>query len=173
MNFPVVLKSGDEGDIHKTERHAVRLNLDSLGAAKVAAEELFNLGCSSLVLQPQIKGTEVLIGVHRDPQLGHFIVVGLGGVWTEIFDDVAIRPLGIGPREAQKMLRQLKSFPLLNGARGQSKVDLNALVEAICGIDALGRALQSEVESIDVNPVIATATGVLAVDAVVVPTRVV
>jgi acetyltransferase len=168
LQFPIVLKSGDANSLHKTEKQLVRLNLRSPQQVEDAANELFGMGCASLLLQPQIEGVEVLIGVHRDEQLGHFLLVGLGGIWTEILDDVSIRPLGIGRSDALRMLENLRSFALLQGARGRPVVNLDSVVDAICGIDALARAVAPLIDSIDINPVIATNEGAWAVDAVLI-----
>jgi hypothetical protein len=94
--------------------------------------------------------------------------VGLGGIWTEIFDDVSIRPLGIGRSDALGMIENLRSFALLQGARGRPAVNLDSLIDAICGIDALARAVAPLIDSIDINPIIATNKGAWAVDAVLI-----
>jgi hypothetical protein len=114
-------------------------------------------------------GLELIVGLQTDATLGTFVLVGLGGIWTEVLNDVAIRPVGLREGEAGEMLRELRSSRLLQGARGTLSVDLRALEEVVHRLDALGRIAGARLEAIDINPLIASAQGVLAVDALIVP----
>lgn len=167
---PVVMKCGDPAALHKTESSGVRVGLRSEEEVREAAESLSGMGDGSVLVQEQvIGGVELLLGIQTDSELGTFLLVGMGGIWTEILNDVAIRPVGLLEGEAEEMLRSLRSFRLLEGARGAAPCDLDAVVDAITRLDALAVAHGSLVESIDVNPLIATPTGAIAVDCLVVP----
>jgi acyl-CoA synthetase (NDP forming) len=172
LGYPAVMKIGDPGLTHKTEAGGVILNIPDAAGARAAAEELLARGATSLLIQTQVAGGfELILGIQSDPSLGAFVLVGQGGIWTEVLDDVSIRPVELREGEAAEMLNELRSHTLLHGARGAPPVDMRALQDAIARLDALGRIAAGRVESIDVNPLIASAGGVLAVDALVVPRR--
>jgi hypothetical protein len=100
---------------------------------------------------------------------GPLVMVGLGGVTAELFQDVAIRLAPVGPGEALEMLRSLKSWPLLDGWRGGPKADVAAAADAIAGVSALAAANAATVETIEINPlrVLAEGEGARALDAVI------
>jgi hypothetical protein len=96
-------------------------------------------------------GVECFVGGRRDPAFGPVIVAGLGGVFVEIFQDTSVRLAPVTPNEAADMLRKLKSYPLLEGARGKAPADVEALIDVICRISALLAACPDLAE-IDLNP---------------------
>jgi acyl-CoA synthetase (NDP forming) len=170
IGYPVALKSGDPDLLHKTESGAVVLNLADEAAVRAAAGKLLADGAESLLVQEQIPhGAELILGLERHPELGMFVVVGLGGIWTEVIDDVVFRPVGLREGEAEDMIRTLRGFQVLDGARGSAPIDLKALVGAIEIVDAIGQEFGDDLQSLDINPLIATSSGVVAVDALVVP----
>lgn len=170
FGYPVALKSADPGLLHKTEAGALILGLQSEDAVRAAAKELLASGPDGILVQQQIAGgVELLVGLETDAELGTFVVVGLGGIWTEVMNDVALRPVGLRDGEAEQMLRSLRGFPLLDGARGTAPVNLAAVVGVMESVDAIGRAFGGRIRSLDINPVIATTDDAIAVDALVVP----
>lgn len=170
LGHPVVLKSGDPNALHKTESSGVHVGLETEEAVRKAAAGLGAVGDGSILVQEQVDGgVELLLGVQTDAELGTFLLVGMGGIWTEILADVAIRPAGLLEGEAEEMLRSLRSFRLLEGVRGAPPCDIDAVVDAINRLDALAVAYGAGLESIDVNPLIATPSGAIAVDCLVVP----
>ncbi|HET9020005.1 MAG TPA: acetate--CoA ligase family protein, partial [Acetobacteraceae bacterium] len=120
-----------------------------------------------LVEEMAAPGTELVIGALRDPQFGPMVMVGLGGIFVEILEDVAFRICPVTAREAEEMLGSLRGARLLDGARGRDPVDRAALVQALLAIGgADGLMLRHpEIAEIDVNPVIARRDGLTAVDA--------
>jgi acetate---CoA ligase (ADP-forming) len=166
LGFPVVAKLGAADSLHKTEAGGVRLGLTSAAEVHAAAADLLRQG-DLLLVQAQLSGVELIIGVQNDPLLGGFIVVGLGGIWTEILDDAALRPLGVTPAQVRDMVGELQGFPILNGARGTSPVDLEAFVDLVCRVDEAARRMGPDLDSLDLNPVIVNAAGAWIVDAVV------
>ncbi len=159
---------------HKSDLDLVRLGLVGDEDIRDAAQAVLRSATASgidargLLVQPMADlGIELIIGMRRDASFGPAIIVGMGGVLTDVLDDVAIRLAPIGRVEAAIMLDELRGARLLDGVRGRAPVDRAAIVELIVGLSALVDARPDIVE-IDLNPVIATPDGALAVDALVV-----
>jgi hypothetical protein len=140
------------------------VGLDSARAVREAALSL----PGPLLVQKQVAGgLELILGLQTDRQLGTFVLCGLGGIWAEALDDVAIRPVPLRRGEALAMVNELRCRPWLNGLRGAPALDVDALVDAIERLARFG----GRPESLDINPLIVLPSGVLAVDALVVPFR--
>jgi acyl-CoA synthetase (NDP forming) len=172
LGYPVVLKTGDPSVLHKTELDVVAVGLGSDDEVRAAARRIDErLPGAPLLVQPQADGggVEMILGLKADPELGTFVLLGLGGVWAEIFDDVTMRALPFSEGEAAEMLDELRAKSLLEGARGAEPLDRDALIRAIERLAALGEALDGRFESIDVNPLFVRPHGAIAVDAVFVP----
>lgn len=170
LGRPVVVKIGDAGVLHKTERGGVHVHLHDDRAIRAAAAEVLASGATSVLVQEQVAGgIEMLLGLQYDPGLGSFVLAGLGGIWTELADDVAFRASGLDAGQAEDMLRGLRAYQVLRGARGGAVADEAAVLDAIYRMDALARLLGQQVASIDINPLIASPDGVFAVDVSVVP----
>ncbi|NMO92082.1 acetate--CoA ligase family protein [Actinomycetospora sp. TBRC 11914] len=156
--FPVVVKIA--GVAHRTELGGVRVGLSGAADVRAAAQELLAHG--PVLVQPQLTGVEVAVGALRDPVFGPVVMVGLGGIWIEVLADVAFALAPLDRADARELLTRLRGFPLLTGARGAAPVDLDALADTIVGAgDAL---VAGDVGEIDLNPVLATPAGVVAVD---------
>jgi hypothetical protein len=122
-----------------------------------------------VLVQPMAgDGVELLIGVTRDPILGPAVTVALGGIFTELLADVAVRPVPLDRRDAREMLASLRAAPLLRGARGRARADLRALERLIVQVGGLAAALGERLAELDLNPVIATPEGAVIVDHLVV-----
>ena len=117
-------------------------------------------------------GLETILGVVRDPVFGPVVMFGLGGIFVEAFQDVAFRVAPFGVTEAQAMVAEVKGRVLLRGVRGQPPADEDALVRAIAALSVYAAAHAEAIESIDINPllVLPRGRGVLALDALIVPT---
>jgi acyl-CoA synthetase (NDP forming) len=159
---------------HKSDLGLVRLGLRGDEAVRAAAEELLGtarrhaIDARGLLVEPMAEsGVELIVGARRDPSFGPCVMVGLGGVLAEVLDDVAIRLAPISTAVALEMLDELRGAALLAGARGASAVDRDAIAELVVGVGAFA-ADRPDVLEIDLNPVIATADGAIAVDALVV-----
>jgi acetyltransferase len=98
-------------------------------------------------------GLEVIIGANNDPQFGPAVLVGLGGIFVEVFRDTVLRPAPFTTDEARQMLAKLKAFPLFNGYRGQAELDVEALAEAVAGVAKLAADKRNDIVELDVNPV--------------------
>jgi acyl-CoA synthetase (NDP forming) len=113
------------------------------------------------------RGVELILGLRQDPQFGPAVLLGLGGVLAEILDDVAIRLAPIDAAAAEAMLDDLRGARILRGARGRPAVDRSAIVSMLVALGRLGLDRPDLLE-VDLNPVIASASGAVAVDALVV-----
>jgi acetyltransferase len=164
LGYPVVVKAVHPTLLHKTEAGAVRLDLGDPLAVHAAAAELLTLAPGAAVLvQPQVAGTEVIVGSLRDPQFGPTVLVGLGGIFVEALDDTALGLAPLNHETARGLLGKLRGYPLLAGARGAEPVDLDALAAVISAVgDLLVRT--PEIAELDLNPVLAAPDGCVAVD---------
>ncbi|MBU2548078.1 MAG: acetate--CoA ligase family protein [Proteobacteria bacterium] len=172
LGFPVVLKGLGSRLTHKTERGLVRLNLAGPEAVRRAARDVARAAGEDLegfLIQPQVAGRrEFVAGMFRDDQFGPVVMFGLGGVFTEVLEDTALRLAPLEDREAGQMLDEIRAADLLGPFRGESPADRQALVRTLTGLARV--ALEHpRVAEIDVNPLVVTPEGrVLAVDALVV-----
>lgn len=153
LGFPVALKV--LGLPHKSERGAVKLNLNDRMAVRSAAESLADLGAGLLVERMVTGGVaELIVGVARDPLFGPVMTVGSGGVLVELLRDSATLFFPVTRADVEDALRGLKLFPLLDGYRGRPKADLDAALDTIFGIASFVAAHAERIEELDVNPLI-------------------
>jgi acyl-CoA synthetase (NDP forming) len=162
---PVALKA--KGVLHKTDVGGVRLDLATPEAAAAAYEEMAGrLGgaIEGAVVQAMAEpGMETIAGAVQDPGFGPLIVFGLGGVATELLGDRALGVVPLTDRDAADLVRSLRSSPLLTGYRGSPPVDMAALEDLLLRLSVLAEQLP-EVAEMDLNPVVASPSGILAVD---------
>jgi hypothetical protein len=104
-------------------------------------------------------GTEVILGVNNDPLFGPAIMFGLGGIFAEVFKDVTFRLAPVTRSEAVEMIREIRAFKVLDGARGRPKADVEALADAVLRLAALAVDLRGEVAELDVNPLFVLPAG--------------
>jgi acetate---CoA ligase (ADP-forming) len=171
---PVAIKLDAAGVAHKSEIGGVALGLDGDDAVYVAALAMLEaahrrgLAVHGLLVEPMAHpGLELIVGLRRDPLFGPAVLVGLGGILAEVMDDVAIRLAPVTPRAAMSMLDDLRGRRLLDGARGRPGVDRSAVAAMLVALGRLG-VERPDLLEVDLNPVIASSAGVLAVDALVV-----
>jgi acyl-CoA synthetase (NDP forming) len=166
LGYPVVLKAVGGDVSHKTEQGGVVLNLADTGAVKAAAGDMQKrLSLNRMLVMKQLQtGTEVIVGAKQDPAFGALVLCGLGGVLTEVLQDVSLCLAPVDSGQAMVMLDSLKGKPLLEGFRGAPKVEKDALAEVVSRVSALAAALPELLE-LDLNPVMAGPDGVVAVDA--------
>ena len=180
MGYPVVAKIASEQIVHKSDIGGVQVGLQDGAQVEAAWREIM---ASVLKLQPGATidglliekmaprgGVELMIGVTRDPVFGHVMTFGLGGIYVEIFRDVTRRLLPIGPRDAAAMVREMRSFALLDGARGRPKADVAALEALLVRISDFVARHADRLEEMDLNPVWvgAAGEGAMPLDAVIV-----
>jgi len=112
-------------------------------------------------------GIELLVGVVHDDLWGPVLTVGLGGVWTEVLKDTAVRVLPVEQGEVERMLGELRGAALLCGTRGQEGVDLQAVSEVIYRVSTLALALGPKLRALEINPLLVSSARVEALDVLV------
>lgn len=175
MSGPFVVKVMSEAIVHKTEYGGVALNLDDAAAVAAAISdmqlrlrELMAPTDGWLVEEMIPRGVEIVVGGTRDLRFGPVVMLGLGGILVELMADVAFRICPISRRDAQEMISDLRGRRLLEGWRGSEAVDLSAIEDALLAIggeNGLLLRLEQDLSELDINPMIATSNGVIAVDA--------
>ncbi|HTX09620.1 MAG TPA: acetate--CoA ligase family protein [Solirubrobacteraceae bacterium] len=166
IGYPVALKAVRADIVHKTELGAVALDLRDSEAVHAAATEMSASfeGETDLLVQRMARGDiEMIVGTKRDPTFGPVVLVGLGGVWAEVLNDVIVRLAPVSAAEAEEMLGELRGAALLHGDRGQPAADLYSLSQTIVAASRLA-ADHPEVLELDLNPLICRTDGVTAVD---------
>jgi acetate---CoA ligase (ADP-forming) subunit beta len=172
LGYPVVVKLGGEGLAHKTERGLVRLGLGSAEQVREAAGALLATarpedGDVHLLVAPMLRATrELIAGLHRDPQFGMTVMLGVGGILAEAVADVSFRLVPIDPVDAEEMIDDLALQPLLGEFRGEPAVDRVAVVDVLLSLSqaAAGR---DDLASADLNPLLIVDGRPVAVDALV------
>jgi len=163
LKFPIVMKVN--GPIHKTDLNGVKLNISTIDQVKTTFQELmFIKGADSVLLQEQKSGIEVFIGASREDAFGHVILCGLGGIFIEVFKDVKSALAPVGTEEALDMISRLKSYPIIQGARGKEGVNEQLFANAIVNLSALLECAP-EIKELDINPLMGNLKDLTAVDA--------
>jgi acetyl coenzyme A synthetase (ADP forming)-like protein len=175
IGYPVALKIVSPDILHKTDVGGVRLNCvdaeavaQGFNAIDVSVRRLFPAAAihGIAVQEMVVGGKEVILGMTRDPQFGPLLMFGLGGIYVEVLQDVAFRVAPIGPDEADAMIREIRSFPLLRGVRGEKASDLGAIGEALQRLSQLCVDFP-EILELDINPLLVKpeGQGAVAIDA--------
>ncbi len=157
IGYPVVLKVFGKKIIHSTEQNAVIVNIQD----EKELEKTFNhldkkfKEKEGILVQKQFKGKELVIGLNYDQTFGPVIMVGLGGIFIEVLNDVSFRVCPINKKEALDMLKELKSFKTLMDFRGSKKIDLDKFIELLLNLSNL-IVKEENIHSLDFNPVFAS-----------------
>jgi acyl-CoA synthetase (NDP forming) len=172
LGYPVILKTAEPGIAHKSDVGGVLLGLRDGAALAAAYDDLAGrLGPRTLVCETAAPGTELLLGLTRDQALGPLIVLGAGGIYTEILAERTVLLPPVTRAAAMAAIRRLRVAEMLDGARGQSPADLVAVADAVVAVSAIAAELGDVLAALDVNPLICGPAGVLAVDALVLRAR--
>ncbi|MGB3488240.1 MAG: acetate--CoA ligase family protein [Xanthobacteraceae bacterium] len=180
VGLPLAMKIQSADIPHKSEVGGVRLGIATERDAAQAFDDLLarantqrpEATLQGVLLTPMAKrGVEIIVGTMQDATFGPMVMVGFGGVTTELFKDVIYRPAPVGVEEAVAMLNELKAAPLLQGFRGAPKADVGALTTLIAQISQLAAWHRDEIAEIEINPVLVhpEGDGTTIVDALVVP----
>ncbi len=173
LGFPVALKITAPDVTHKSDAGGVKLGLrtsrqvgraydDILAAIRQKYPQAVIYGVS--VQKMARPGVEVIIGMSKDAQFGPVLMFGLGGILVEVLKDVSFRIVPITSRDAREMIREIKSYPLLEGYRGQEPVDVAHLEELLMKVSRFVEE-NPEIKELDINPIFAYRDGAVAVDA--------
>jgi len=180
IGFPVVLKILSKDILHKSDAGGVKINLKNEDEVRQAFEEIMenakkfgkekgievDLNRGVFISDFADMGTEVIVGVTRDPQFGHAIMFGLGGIFVEVLKDVTFRLIPLTEIDAREMISEIKAAKILEGIRGQAPRDVDALVEVIMAVSKMIDE-NPEINELDCNPtfVYDKGKGALVVDA--------
>ena len=171
--FPVVLKIVSPDVTHKSDVGGVKIGLEDEAAVGAAYDDII---AAVKELQPKARiegvavqamarpGTEVIVGMSKDPQFGPVLMFGLGGIFVEVLKDVAFRIVPLEEHDATEMIDEIKGRAVLDGVRGGEPADIGALTGLLLQLSAFAEA-NPQVEELDLNPVFAYKDGCLAVDA--------
>lgn len=180
IGFPVVLKILSKDILHKSDAGGVKINLRDEQSVREAFDEIMrnatkygeekkidvDLSRGVFISNFAEMGTEVIIGVTRDPQFGHALMFGLGGIFVEVLKDVTFRLIPLTEDDAREMIGEIKAAKILEGIRGQPPRDVDALVNIIMGVSKMVSE-NPEIRELDCNPtfVYEQGKGALVVDA--------
>ena len=180
IGYPVVLKIISPDILHKSDVGGVKLKLVDAASVRTAFSEIVSAvrtamphakldGC---LVAPMItsRGVETIIGVTVDPVFGPVVMFGLGGIMVEVLHDVAFRVAPLDAEEAHRMIRDIRTFKVLEGVRGAPPSDIDALAEALAAVSCFAAAHANQIVSMEANPffVGAKGEGAIALDAVVI-----
>lgn len=170
LGFPVALKLVSPQVVHKTDVGGVVLHLESAGEVRRAVKDMIAAVASEatvdgvLVQRMAQPGRETIVGLTRMPRVGPLIMFGLGGVYVEVLRDVVLRLSPLRDTDAREMIREVKSYRLLEGVRGEPARDVAALVDVLLRVSQLAQR-HPRITELDINPLLALQTGALALDA--------
>jgi len=176
IGYPVVLKAVSAELLHKSDVGAVVLDLASPEQLAAAyddmAQRLQRHRLTGMLVCRQVRGgLELVLGLHRDPEMGLVVMAGSGGVLLELIKDVTFCAPPVSPEKARDMLARMRGARLLAGYRGSPALDADALVNALVALGQLAVDLEDVVQSVDINPFVALPQGGLALDALIVLQR--
>ena len=172
VGYPVVLKVVSRQVIHKTDVGGVKLNVRNEkeliegyhGIVKNIEKNVPNATIDGIFVQEMVSGTEVIIGGKKDLTFGQTIAFGLGGIFVEIFKDVSFRVAPITKEDALKMIKEIKSYKILEGYRGSEPANIDALVDMLLKTSKLLEE-NLEIKELDINPVFVMTDRAVAADA--------
>ena len=172
LGYPVVLKACSADAIHKTEKGLVAVGIgtdralvDAFRSLKLRAGKHYD---GNYLVQEMVKGDrEIMIGMIRDDQFGPSVMFGLGGIFTEILEDVVFRVAPLTKRDAREMVRSIRGHRILDEIRGMKAVDVDLLTRCLVGIGRLGLDFP-EICEVDINPMIVRGARPIAVDGLIV-----
>lgn len=182
IGYPVVMKIVSADIAHKTEAGGVALNLHDGQAVRDAharildsvARHVPHARLDGVLVAPMLRGgTELIAGISRDPVFGPVVMVGMGGIYAEVLRDVALQPAPVSEAQAEAMIRSLRLFPLLDGARGQTPADIPAAARTVARLSEFACRHRAQIAEIDLNPILVRprGQGVAILDALIVPLR--
>jgi len=163
LGFQVVMKV--IGPVHKSDVGGVVLNVTTSERAALEFERMIQIkDTTAILIQPMLSGIELFVGAKREGDFGHLLMCGLGGIFIEILKDVRTKLCPITKLEAQEMIRNLKSYGIIKGARGQKGVNEEQFAEILARLSAL-LEIAPEIFEMDINPLLGSPEKVIAVDA--------
>ena len=171
IRFPLVMKASSSKIAHKSEKGLVRTDIRNQEEAEETFRDILSrMGDpdGAVLVQEMVRGQrELMAGLARDPQFGPCVMFGLGGIFTEILQDVSFRVAPLEPRDAKEMIREIKAHRILEAVRGLPAADVDLLVQVLMTIGTIGLE-HDEIKEIDINPLILSGSKPIAVDALII-----
>jgi len=175
IGYPVVMKIVSPQIVHKSDIGGVRVNLDSKKEVENAFFDITthvrNIMPTAYIYGVMIQemihgGKEVIMGITKDPQFGHMIMFGLGGIYVEVLKDISFRITPLSKEDAHEMIRETRTFPLLRGVRGEAEADIEAIEKSLLVLSQLALDFPQILEA-DINPLLVKkrGEGAFAIDA--------
>jgi acetate---CoA ligase (ADP-forming) len=175
IGYPVVMKIISPQISHKSDMGGVKINLNTKKEVENAFFDITTrvrnilpaAHISGVMIQEMVlKGKEVIMGITKDPQFGHMIMFGLGGIYVEVLKDISFRIVPLSQEDAHEMLRETKTFPLLRGVRGEAEADIEAIEKSLLILSQMAVDFPQIIEA-DINPLLVRqrGEGVVAIDA--------
>lgn len=160
-----VMKIVSRDIVHKSEFGAVVLNVDYRNAVNVYDELItkatkVEAKVDGILVEEMLFGYELIVGLKQDPQFGQVIMIGFGGIYTEVYKDVSFRIAPITVTEAREMLKELTGYKILTGIRGKEPADINEITDVVVKISNLKNVVE-----LDINPLVVNKTAAIAADA--------
>jgi len=165
IGYPVVLKISLPV-LHKTEIKGV---ITGIKDKKEMEEALDHIGRKEVLVQKMVAGREIMLGMKKDSQFGPVLMAGFGGIFVELFKDVSFRITPVDEKQGLEMLKELKSFPILKGFRGDKGANIKEIVRIIVNLSKL--SLDENIKEIDFNPLIVNKKEAFIVDAKIIYER--
>ena len=172
IGYPVVLKISSPDILHKTDVGGIKIGIKSENELKRAFSEILTnvkkkkpqAKIEGILVQEQVSGKEVVVGMKRDLTFGPVLMFGLGGIFVEVLKDVVFRVIPVGKGEGLKMIKEIKGFEVLRGFRGEKPVNIGEITEIIIKLSKLSLE-EGSIKEIDLNPIIVDEKRALVVDA--------
>jgi acyl-CoA synthetase (NDP forming) len=173
FGYPVVVKIASKEVTHKSDAGGVKLGIQSSEELGNAYDEIYASVADKFpkaaidgvtVQQSARQGVEVIIGMFTDAQFGPVLMFGLGGIFVEVIKDVSFRIVPLAQKDSKRMIREIKGYPLLEGYRGQERVDITILESIVLKLSEFIQQYP-EIKEFDLNPIFAYCDGAVVVDA--------
>ncbi len=166
LKFPVVMKVSDASILHKSDVGGVKVGIRDNETLKKEFRAMRKKFPESGILIEEMApaGVEFIAGIVRDPVFGKVMMLGSGGIYTELFKDVVFRKLPLGKGDAMDMIKSIKSGAFCSGFRGQ-KIDCGMFAELLMSISRMAESGEYDIETMDINPIIVSGESAVAVDA--------
>lgn len=165
IGYPIVGKVVSPKVIHKSDIKGVEVGIDSEKKVRDAFQRFSEIeGFEGVLVEEMLSGLELIIGAKNDYQFGPVVLFGIGGVWVEIYRDIILRMAPLVQRDIDSMMRCIKARPLLEGYRGSNPVNFKELNKLLLTFSDLVMDLESDIESIDLNPVFCSSNKCIVAD---------
>ena len=166
IGYPVVAKVVSPRILHKTDVGGVAVGIADAGRLEEVFRRFQGMeGFLGVIVEEIVSGVELILGAKIDLQFGPMILLGMGGIGVEIYQDVALRMAPLAGKDVRSMIGGLKARRLLEGYRGAEKVDREKLTETILAFSSVVMELQGRIESIDINPLLCSSRRCVVADA--------